>query len=444
MLNKIKNLIKKAGITNTIDDSSNYSRAQVGYLGKTSPIETIFPYGLYAVAPIGSEVLLFSIMGQEENLAGIPNAPSIRIKGLKEGEVAIGNPLAECFIKFDQDGNITQVAKKDILINCDGDFSVDAKKSIKLKGEDVQIITPTGSFNLAGGLSELESSTFNTHTTGDTNFKSDEDLILEGRDVKIIKDGVEINLDSISEALNLATNAIIDNDQNVVFIENTINKLEQNRLISEIQSNAKIDYNKIIDLAVKNCLMIQNEKNSLVVGGWADSFGEIKSKNDASSPDFSSFRNGISSYSFPPSYLTEVFVNFHVPHDYVLGTMIYPHVHWSTSGTNTGAVSWCFEYTYASGYGIEAFGETQTIEVAQPFNGTPYTHMIAEPSEGDGLLIPGMEADGIILFRIYRNTESVNDTQTQAAFMFNCDFHYCSSGLLTNERNRSFTPKRGF
>lgn len=177
--------------------------------------------------------------------------------------------------------------------------------------------------------------------------------------------------------------------------------------------------------------------------GWADILGDLNVRGTGgASPAWTTFRNGINAYSFSASSLQEIWINFHMPHDYMIGTMIYPHVHWSTTGTNTGSVVWRMEYTFARGYSIEAFPATATTTITQAFTGTAYTHMIAEPAEGAGLLLANLEPDTLILCRFYRDAANPADTQTQAAFVFNIDLHYQTEGFTTNERNRPFTKRR--
>lgn len=105
MMQMLRNLIKRAAVA-IINDSGNYQTAQVSYFGKVSDIEVINPYGISSSPPIDSLVLMFNVMGQEENKAGIINAQPQRFKNLKEGEVVVGNYLTGSYVKFLQNGGI--------------------------------------------------------------------------------------------------------------------------------------------------------------------------------------------------------------------------------------------------------------------------------------------------------------------------------------------------
>lgn len=106
MMRYLRNLIKRAYITLTNDDSGQFSVTQVNSLDKTMPAEAIYPYGLYAQAPVNCLALIMSIQNDEGNLVAIPYGSQIRIKGLKSGEVAVGNVVSKAYIKFDESGNI--------------------------------------------------------------------------------------------------------------------------------------------------------------------------------------------------------------------------------------------------------------------------------------------------------------------------------------------------
>lgn len=72
--------------------------------------------------------------------------------------------------------------------------------------------------------------------------------------------------------------------------------------------------------------------------GWRDMLGAIETRPAAGGgataiPDFVAYRGNIYDYRFgtvaPNDHLHEAFINYHIPHDYVPGTDLYLHVHWS-------------------------------------------------------------------------------------------------------------------
>ena len=186
--------------------------------------------------------------------------------------------------------------------------------------------------------------------------------------------------------------------------------------------------------------------NSLVVAsngmlttklGWRDIVGSATVKGSgANDPSWSTFISGINAYSLSATTMKELWFTFHIDHDYAVGTTIYPHVHWATTGTNTGVVRWGFEYTIAKGHNQSAFPTSTTVYVEQAGSGTAYKHMVAEVAAG--ISSAELEPDSLILMRIFRDASHANDTQTSAAFMFTADIHYQCDRVATINKSPNF------
>jgi len=120
--------------------------------------------------------------------------------------------------------------------------------------------------------------------------------------------------------------------------------------------------------------------------GWADLLGTIDIRGAAggASPVWAVYSGGIYQFSFGTAGgVTEVFINYHIGHDFVPGSDIYIHAHWSTIAAPTGQANWLFEVVSANGYGRSRFEGTAgsttpiTVGVAQTSDGAFY-HCIAE------------------------------------------------------------------
>jgi hypothetical protein len=193
--------------------------------------------------------------------------------------------------------------------------------------------------------------------------------------------------------------------------------------------------------------------------GWRDLLGSITVKPlGATDPTLTNYRNGIYAYAFDrgAAGLQEVWIEFHMPHDYVPGTDVYIHAHWSQNVVDTGgaagvpgAVIWNFEMTYADGYGTaggaaSAFGATVTETVTQQGSTTQYGHMIGEvqasTSGGSGTKLDtdDLEIDGIILVRVWRNASTAGDTLDQDPFLHFVDIHYQSTNIATKAKAPDF------
>lgn len=175
--------------------------------------------------------------------------------------------------------------------------------------------------------------------------------------------------------------------------------------------------------------------------GWRDMVCGMETRSGPSQPPLTNFRNGIYLFAFSPTDIMEGFATAHIDHDYKLGTMLYPHVHWSTTSTATGKVRWGFEYTFAQRHddtGVKTFGPSQTVYVEQQADGEAYKHYVAESPEGQGIPGTGINVDTVILFRVFRDATHANDTFPDQAFAFTFDLHYECVRYATPHRSPNF------
>jgi len=174
---------------------------------------------------------------------------------------------------------------------------------------------------------------------------------------------------------------------------------------------------------------------------YHDLLGKIHAKGTgANNPTWAVYRTPIWQYQF--SVNDEVWVEFHMPHDYVPGTEIYIHVHWSHKETTvtSGGVTWGFNSAYARGYDTEAFSDPTTpVTIYQAASTTQYQHMIAEIqlSSGGGLIgTSPLEIDGLLLVRTYLSANTMNGTPEP--FLHFVDIHYQSTNIGTKYKNTPF------
>ena len=158
----------------------------------------------------------------------------------------------------------------------------------------------------------------------------------------------------------------------------------------------------------------------------------------SSDPVLTEFRNGLYLYAFSGTVgINEAYVGIHILHDWKPGTDIYPHIHWAhNDGAPSGDVVWQIDYSIAKGFNQEAFPAPTSITMQQAA-GTQYYHQIVEASSP----IPAsdIEADSVVLMRIYRDSGHGNDTFGNDAFLVQMDLHYESDGRRTNEKISTFT-----
>lgn len=168
-------------------------------------------------------------------------------------------------------------------------------------------------------------------------------------------------------------------------------------------------------------------------GGWKDLLGPYTPRNSGPTvPVLTTV--GTSIIQLPLWALDDLaYFQFHVPHDYALGTDVYFHVHWFADGANVNTVKWQASYFYAKGYGF-AFPlatAATVVSVTQAPTGTAYAHMIAETT---AVTIADMEPDGYVLAELKRVTNG-GTNNTNNIFAWNLDIHYQSIEESTANRN---------
>ena len=174
--------------------------------------------------------------------------------------------------------------------------------------------------------------------------------------------------------------------------------------------------------------------------GWHDIIGQVELRGSGpNDPSFAVYGgySGIRQYEFSPTTMNQVWMVFHVPHDWVPGTPVYFHAHWSNAAAapNTGNVVWGFEYTWAKGFNQAPFPTPVTATVTQACPATRYQHMIAETT---AQTLTGLEVDALVIVRVYRDATNVADTCTDAVFLHTADIHYQSTGIPTKNKAPDF------
>jgi len=165
--------------------------------------------------------------------------------------------------------------------------------------------------------------------------------------------------------------------------------------------------------------------------GWSDIFGNFVSAKltGTNQPTWAKIKDdgagstGVYGYSFAAAALNELWLSFHIQHDYKVGTTLYPHIHWLPSTSNAGTVRWGMEWTAARGHGQDVFGNTVFNYVEQAAPAIAYRHMLAEVA-APGITVANAEPDMIILCRVFRDAAHVNDTYPDACFGLMLDAHY--------------------
>lgn len=175
--------------------------------------------------------------------------------------------------------------------------------------------------------------------------------------------------------------------------------------------------------------------------GWKDniSFFSMASGKGTNEPIWEDRGNGNYTSSFVAG--DELFIKYHINHDYALGTKGFPHIHFSCKDVQeVGAtVTWRFSYVIAKGknggQAGESLGVARTdIDIVYTYDGTEIAdeHIIVECDDLDAFILqePDAEVDaGVVL---------LSTTTTGKVFGEMLDLHYQSDRDTTPNKEPDF------
>lgn len=149
---------------------------------------------------------------------------------------------------------------------------------------------------------------------------------------------------------------------------------------------------------------------------------QVNSIPGISGPQLWYFRNdqGVEAMSF----------QVQLPHTWVEGTTIYPHLHWTPRGNNvSGNVEWNLDYSWVNydASTVQVFpAVTTSTVVATPASGNfvQSGHYITSLTSGNsGIDGTGKKISSILICRIWRNSSNASDTYNDDAGVLFMDFH---------------------
>ena len=213
----------------------------------------------------------------------------------------------------------------------------------------------------------------------------------------------------------------------------------------DLHADTKLDNAKflIIDKASGNGIKVDTATPTF---GFADLLGDQFSKNTgASKPTLVAYNGAIDGWQFGNG--DEAFMSYHIPHDYVLGTDIFLHIHWSQNAT--GATGGTIDFKY---FAIYSKGHNQVS--GSTFTSTPITATFSSIDINDGgsglnqyqqhfteVIISGasatvalfdrddFEPDGVIELAFEMTTTNLTGTPS-LPFIHYVDIHYQTTGLI--------------
>ena len=119
-----------------------------------------------------------------------------------------------------------------------------------------------------------------------------------------------------------------------------------------------------------------------------------------------------------------MFFTGQLPHTWVQGTDIEPHVHYVRPVNDTGTVVWGLEYTWQNMQGV--FGETKTVYSYNPVESLANKHIY----QSFGLISgKGKEVSSMLVCRIFRDAANPLDTYNHDVGLLEVDFHIKNNSI---------------
>lgn len=184
---------------------------------------------------------------------------------------------------------------------------------------------------------------------------------------------------------------------------------------------------------------------------WRDMKGRLIGRTTGpNAPNFNVYQGPIRQWEYTSGALREQWIEFHLDHDYVIGTDVHLHFHWSQAVVDTGAggspgdVRWFYDLLYAKGHDQDTFTHAAAGVAQQTASAVQWRHMIAEVQVSDSPATPSridrtlLEPDGVLLVRVYRDSADPGDTLDQQPFLHFVDVHYQSTNIGTKNRTPGF------
>jgi len=163
-------MIKQVIITAINDDTSDFPRAQVFYMGKEGLATRISPYGYCYMPPLDTWGVSWSMRSEESSKVVMFSELEKRLKELQPGEVGIHNPETGSYIKFKENGDIDIESQNNINVIC-----VDA--TVIASGNMSSIVDGDLSFTVTG-ITEISSNGNMTLTAPQITLTGD--IVLDG------------------------------------------------------------------------------------------------------------------------------------------------------------------------------------------------------------------------------------------------------------------------
>lgn len=173
--------------------------------------------------------------------------------------------------------------------------------------------------------------------------------------------------------------------------------------------------------------------------GWVDLLGEFGAAKGTptTTPTWDDIGNNQYAYRFTAG--DELFVKYHIPHSYKLGSLAYPHVHFIVDQTMTvgQTLVWSFNYVIAKGHNqnqsLSGVESTIVLTYTATGNEVAGEHIILEgTTEAEGIDL--VEVDALLCARVKLDSENVVGN----VYGLMADMHMLSDRVATLNKAPNF------
>ncbi len=264
---------------------------------------------------------------------------------------------------------------------------------------------------------------------------SSQAILVEGGDVIIRKDNSKLKFGGAYDVSIYFDNAdMIINSENVTAADEVhFTNFDKYTFDNDISTDGFL----IVPKASGNGIKIDTTTPTF---GFADIIGDQFAKNTgASKPVLTTYNGAINGWQFGVG--DEAYMTFHIPHDYVLGTPIFLHIHWSHIVTTVtgGTVTFKATSILAKAHNQQPF---QSVPSVGTFTGTAstvqYQQILSEVLYSDstptGIQVDtdNLEPDSVIemTFEVDANGITVSSGGVPDPFIHYVDIHYQTTSII--------------
>jgi len=172
------------------------------------------------------------------------------------------------------------------------------------------------------------------------------------------------------------------------------------------------------------CNELDHQAEHVTLAGWDDLRFPVQGINPAGAVNAPAVDTAVfpGTLLFDSAIVNTIVGVAQMPHAWLVGSSIHPHIHWAKTSAAAGGVVWEFRYAIAGIGGV--FGAYSAYEACTnpiPSSDTLNKHAVAAWSQID---MTNFGESTMIVWQLQRNTAAAGDTYAADARLFEFDIHF--------------------